>query len=26
MELWCHDRRGDGRWKLEFNVREPNEA
>jgi molecular chaperone DnaK (HSP70) len=23
MELWCENTRGPGRWKLEYNVREP---
>jgi hypothetical protein len=22
LELWCHERDGDGRWKLELNIRE----
>lgn len=22
LELWCHEREGEGRWKLEFEVRE----
>ena len=23
LELWLAERRGDGRWKLEWNIREP---
>ena len=26
LELWCHSREGKDRWKLEFNVREKEEA
>ncbi len=26
LELWCQGSKGEGRWKLEFNVREPSEA
>ncbi|WDQ19291.1 Hsp70 family protein [Rhodopirellula sp. P2] len=26
FELWCHDKRGDRRWKLEFNARQDDES
>ncbi|KLU06967.1 DnaK-like protein [Rhodopirellula islandica] len=26
FELWCHDKRGDRRWKLEFNARQEDES
>lgn len=26
FELWCHDKRGDRHWKLEFNARQENES
>ena len=26
LDLWCQSTRGDGRWKLEYNVREPAEG
>jgi hypothetical protein len=26
LELWCHERDGQGKWKIELNVREPAEA
>jgi hypothetical protein len=26
LDLWCQSTRGDGRWKLEYNVREPSET
>jgi hypothetical protein len=26
LDLWCRSTRGDGRWKLEYNVREPSDG
>jgi len=26
LDLWCQSTRGEGRWKLEYNVREPSEG